>query len=79
MATIAMMIVAAINTSVSVNPVAPEFGWGVRQADRSERYSVHPLARVGVIQAIKLDKKTGQTWLLNYHGYWTNGPAPLPE
>ena len=49
-------------------------GWLAHPTNRPDRYSVHVLGK-GLFQAVKLDKETGETWLLHVRGYWTNGPA----
>jgi hypothetical protein len=52
-------------------------GWVVRTTADSERYSIHTIdPRHSLYHAIKLGKRTGQTWLLDgEYGYWTNLPA----
>lgn len=45
-----------------------------KMPDFADRYSVHVLDK-SEFRAVKLDKKTGDTWLFHYEGYWTNGPV----
>jgi hypothetical protein len=49
-------------------------GWVARSAVRSDRYSLHTLGPpLSHVRAIKLDKRTGDTWVMDLYGRWTNG------
>jgi hypothetical protein len=47
-------------------------GGGAPALQFRKRYSIHPVG-LGRIRAIKLDRKTGQTWFFDIRGYWTVG------
>jgi hypothetical protein len=52
--------------------VGLSIGWGT--IGLHDRYSIHSLSGPSRVRAIKLDKKTGETWTMDVHGRWTNGP-----